>query len=715
MPELRVRAGLLTGETAVNVGAEHEGMVIGDAVNTASRIQALAEPETVFVEDATRRATERGDRLRGRRPHEVKGRDQPVRVWKALRVIAGVGGAGRGGGLEAPFVGRDAELLAIIAAGERVISERRAELVTVIGEAGMGKSRLAWEFEKNVDGIADDVFWHRGRCLSYGEGVSFWALAEIVRMRAGIAENEPAAAAREKLRETVERYVTDERERRLVLPAARASARPRRGQRRRRRPVQRLAAVLRAPRRGDPVVLVFEDLQWADAGLLDFIDHLLEWSARVADPGRSRSRGPRSSSRRPGAGRTTPTGSQPLDDGAMATLLAGLVPGLPDARASARSPSAPRASRCTPSRRCGCCSTAACSRSRATSTPSRATSRTSRSRRRCTRSSPSRLDDLDRDASGGSSRTAPCSARPSRRDGAGRARPTCPPHEVEPLLDGLVAQADPRARRRPPLARARPVRLRAGAAQDRRLRDARPPATARPATSRVAELPRERPGGDGAEDYAEVLATHYAEAVKAEPDAADAPQLRVKARDTLTEAGRRAHVLRPRQRGARAGSSARPRWPTLPSERADLLEPRRARRRCWRGDEDADDAARARRRAARGGGGRPRRGRQPRAPRPAHYIAPGRAAEGIAGSPARGPRDAGRPTRSTPTSRSSPDELARTEMIDRATRRPASEHIDTRAGVRRARTATSAPTGRRARHPRDAARHASAAARRASH
>ena len=199
MPDLRVRAGLLTGETAVNVAAEHEGMVIGDAVNTASRIQSLAEPGTVCVDDGTRRATESAIAYEDAGTHTVKGRDQPVRVWKALRVIAGLGGVGRSTGLEAPFVGRAAELQAIIAAGDRVTNGKRAELVTVVGDAGMGKSRLAWEFEKHVDGIADGVFWHRGRCISYGEGVSFWALAEIVRARARIAEDEPPASAREKL------------------------------------------------------------------------------------------------------------------------------------------------------------------------------------------------------------------------------------------------------------------------------------------------------------------------------------------------------------------------------------------------------------------------------------------------------------------------------------------------------------------------------------
>ena len=136
--------------------------------------------------------------------HEVKGRDQPVHAWTALRVVAGAGGARRSAGLEAPFVGRDQELEAVIDAAERSAHERRAIHLSVIGEAGSGKSRLVWEYFKYLDGIEEGRYWHQGRCLSYGEGVAYWALAEMVRGRARIAEEEDPAAAREKLRATVE-------------------------------------------------------------------------------------------------------------------------------------------------------------------------------------------------------------------------------------------------------------------------------------------------------------------------------------------------------------------------------------------------------------------------------------------------------------------------------------------------------------------------------
>ncbi len=329
MPELRVRAGVLTGSAAVEVGAEGEGMVLGDAVNTASRLQSIAAPGTVLVDDVTRRASEAAIAYEDTGEHQVKGRDQPVRAWTALRVVAGAGGARRGAGLEAPFVGRDRELQTVIEAFEASASSRHARLVTVVGEAGTGKSRLLWEYFKYMDGVERLVSWHQGRCLSYGDGVAYWALAEMVRARAGIAEEEGPESAREKLRETVTRWVPVERERRLVEP--------------------RLAHLLGleqriASDRADlfsgwrlffermseeaPVVLVFEDLQWADSGLLEFIDYLLEWSAErplfVLALGR-----PELIESRPGWGPDA-IALGALPDAAMQELFEGLAPGLPE-------------------------------------------------------------------------------------------------------------------------------------------------------------------------------------------------------------------------------------------------------------------------------------------------------------------------------------------------------------------------------------------------
>ena len=130
-------------------------------------------------------------------------------MWRATRVLAGVGGSQRVDGLEAPLIGRDAELRTIRELFHAAAGRRVPRLVLVGGPAGVGKSRLGWEFEKYVDGLAEEVWWHRGRCLSYGEGVAFWALAEIVRQRLGIAEEDPAEAAAAKLAEGLEEFVPD--------------------------------------------------------------------------------------------------------------------------------------------------------------------------------------------------------------------------------------------------------------------------------------------------------------------------------------------------------------------------------------------------------------------------------------------------------------------------------------------------------------------------
>jgi predicted ATPase/class 3 adenylate cyclase len=328
IPQLRARVGVLTGMAAVKIGDEAEAMVHGDAVTTASALQALAAPGTVLVDEATHRASEAAIAYESYGNHEVKGRREPIHTWTALRVVAGTGGALRGVGLEAPFVGRDRELQLIIGSLESIVSNRHAALVTVVGEAGLGKSRLLWEFFKYADGVDEEAWWHQGRCLSYGTGLAFWALAEMVRVRAGIGEEEDHVTARRKLRAVIEQHVADERECRLVEP--------------------RLAHLLGLEQRTSadradlfsgwrlffermaetrPVILAFEDLEWADSGLLEFIDYLLEWSSEfpilVLGAGRTELL-----DARPAWVPTVRLG--PLDDAAMSELLHGLVPGLPE-------------------------------------------------------------------------------------------------------------------------------------------------------------------------------------------------------------------------------------------------------------------------------------------------------------------------------------------------------------------------------------------------
>ncbi len=333
-PDLRARAGVLTGEAVVSIGAEGQGMVAGDLVNTASRVQSAAEPGSVLVGEATKRASEAAIVYEDAGLHELKGKAEPVQLWRASRVVGSRRGEGRSKGLEAPFVGRDREFRLVKDLFHATADDRRASLVAVVGVAGIGKSRLAWELEKYIDGLVDTVWWHRGRCLSYGDGVAYWALAEMVRMRARIAEDDPPEEAVAKLRATIDEHVPDADEREWVEPR-----------------LQHLLGLTDrvAPDREDlhsawrlffermaetsPVVLLFEDLHWADAALLDFIENLLDWSRSHPLYVLTLSR-PELGERHPTFGtrirNSTALTLEPLDDEAMDSLLHGLVPGLPE-------------------------------------------------------------------------------------------------------------------------------------------------------------------------------------------------------------------------------------------------------------------------------------------------------------------------------------------------------------------------------------------------
>ena len=333
-PSLGARAGVLTGEAAVTLGAEGQGMVAGDLVNTASRVQSAAEPGAVFVGEATKRATEASILYEEAGLHELKGKAEPLPLFRALRVTAGRGGALRSAALEAPFVGRTRDLRMMKELFHASAEERKAQLVSVTGIAGIGKSRLSWEFEKYIDGLANDVLWHRGRCLSYGEGVAYWALAEMVRMRCGIVEDEEPHSALEKLKAAIEQHIPDPDERRWVEPRLAHLLGLEEGAAGDQENLfsawrilfERLAAQA-------PTILVFEDMQWADTGLLDFLEYLLEWSRSHPLFVIALAR-PELADKRPtwGVGKRSFASLylEPLSAEAMTDLLTGLVPGLPD-------------------------------------------------------------------------------------------------------------------------------------------------------------------------------------------------------------------------------------------------------------------------------------------------------------------------------------------------------------------------------------------------
>src|SRR3990170_3419856 len=278
-PAIQARVGVLTGEAAVTLGATNQGMVAGDLVNTAARLQGVAEPGTVLVGEATRRAAERAIVFEAIGDHSLKGKTSPVPAWQALRVVAQRGGQGRADSLEAPFVGRDEELRQLKEVLHAVGRERRPRLVSITGPGGIGKSRLVCELEKYVDGVSEAIFWHRGRSPSYGEGITFWALGEMIRRRAQLTEEDGEDATRAGIAAMLDDFIPDASERERIGPALLTllgveDAPP--GGRDALFPAWRLFFE-RIAEKGT-TVLVFEDLQWADTGLLDFIDHMLDWS-----------------------------------------------------------------------------------------------------------------------------------------------------------------------------------------------------------------------------------------------------------------------------------------------------------------------------------------------------------------------------------------------------------------------------------------------------
>jgi class 3 adenylate cyclase/tetratricopeptide (TPR) repeat protein len=338
-PSIQARAGVLTGEAAVTLGATNQGMVAGDVVNTAARLQSAAQPGTVLVAESTMRAASAAIAFEPAGEQTLKGKVAPVPAYRALRVVAQRRGSGRSDLPEPPFVGRDEELRLLKDLIGSTGRDRRTRLVSISGPGGIGKSRLAWELEKYIDGISETIYWHRGRSPAYGEGITFWALGEMVRRRAGLAETDDEATTRERIKAVVDRFVSGQEDRAWVEPA-----------------LLTLLGLEPAPAGGRDVlfaawrifferiaeqattVLLFEDLQWADTGLLDFIEQVLEWSKNVPLIVVTLAR-PELFDRRPDWGAETRNltrlALEPLTDDAMRGLIASFVPGLPAAAVDA--------------------------------------------------------------------------------------------------------------------------------------------------------------------------------------------------------------------------------------------------------------------------------------------------------------------------------------------------------------------------------------------
>src|SRR5207248_1446542 len=208
---LELRVGVTTGEALITLGAspaEGEGMASGDVVNTAARLQSAAPVNGILADVTTHRATRQAVDYREAAAVQAKGKAEPISVWEALTAHARFG-VDVTHHARAELVGRERELSVLRDAFERARHERIPQLVTLVAVPGMGKSRLVYELSRIVDADPELVTWRQGRCLAYGDGVAFWALAEVVKAQAGIQDEDSEAEAAEKLRLAVEDAIDD--------------------------------------------------------------------------------------------------------------------------------------------------------------------------------------------------------------------------------------------------------------------------------------------------------------------------------------------------------------------------------------------------------------------------------------------------------------------------------------------------------------------------
>ena len=284
--ELAVRAAVNTGEALVALGAHPErgeGFVTGDVVNTASRLQGVAPVGGLVVGELTYHATSNSIGYQELEPVSVKGKTKAIPIWQAA-------GARSRFGVDveqterAPLIGRDDELALLQGTYRRALRESSLQLVTLVGEPGVGKSRLVREFFAFIDDQPELVSWRQGRCLPYGEGITFWALGEIVKAQAGILESDSPQEAMEKLESAIAAVILEPAERtwlRATLAPLVGAQESSAAAAQREESFAGWGRFLEAIAAQGPLVLVFEDLHWADLALLEFIEHLTDWSSGV--------------------------------------------------------------------------------------------------------------------------------------------------------------------------------------------------------------------------------------------------------------------------------------------------------------------------------------------------------------------------------------------------------------------------------------------------
>ncbi len=288
--EFKLRVGINSGD--VLAGQVGDGYtVIGDPVNVAARLQAAAEPGTVVVGEITHRLTRSAIEYVELPPLELKGKAEPVPAWEAVRAVVG-GRSPRATGSSTPLIGRADETELLLSLYERVVSEGRPHLVTVIGQAGVGKSRLLRELALQLGDRPTPPAVRLGSCPAYGAGLAYWALGEIVRGTFEIVDTDDTGAAWRKLSGGVEELVagseTEEPAERLAAALGRPLGIERPGepsaaevedpQQMRERLFSAVRTVVEAGGARQPLVFAVEDIHWADEGMLDLIEHLARWS-----------------------------------------------------------------------------------------------------------------------------------------------------------------------------------------------------------------------------------------------------------------------------------------------------------------------------------------------------------------------------------------------------------------------------------------------------
>jgi class 3 adenylate cyclase/tetratricopeptide (TPR) repeat protein len=286
--EFALRVGVNTGEVlAGTVGDTYT--VIGDAVNVASRLQTSASPGSITVGERTQRATSTVVEYLPLEPLELKGKAEPVAAWRAISLLEEHTGGARRSRREAPLVGRDEEFAALQTVFGRVVRNDASHLVTVIGQAGVGKTRLLRELERSLATKDPAVPLRKGRCLPFGSSVVYWPLSEMLRAECSIVDGDPAEVAWAKLSGRIGPLLADDGEEagRRIVPLARllgievpdTAGSPDRedAQSARESIFGAVRAYIEGIAGGEPLVLAWEDIHWADEGMLDLIEYLSQW------------------------------------------------------------------------------------------------------------------------------------------------------------------------------------------------------------------------------------------------------------------------------------------------------------------------------------------------------------------------------------------------------------------------------------------------------